>query len=68
MNSSSGKSKPFCHHIDCRFKRLGILHDPDTNGKYYLLICQSCGSTITTRTLRAQKELRKAQKLGLRFA
>lgn len=57
--------KSHCHHLGSHFKRLGILHDPETNQRYFLLVCQSCNSTITTKTLRAQEELREAQQLNL---
>ena len=54
-----------CRHLGSRLKRLGILNEPKTHQKYFLLVCQSCGSTISTRTLRAQKELHEAHRLNL---
>lgn len=65
MNEVSRKSG--CGHRGCRFKRLGILQGTgtETEGKHFLMVCQCCGSTVSTRTLRAQKELRDALTLNL---
>jgi hypothetical protein len=57
--------KSGCYHLGARFKRLGILREPETGSTYYLLVCQECGSTVSTRTLRARKELRKTYQLNL---
>jgi hypothetical protein len=46
-----------CGHDGRGFKRLGVLVEGQT--KYYLLVCEGCGTTTSTRTLRARKELRR---------
>jgi len=62
---SEANSRRECYHLGSRFKRLGVLRDTETRETYYLLVCQTCGSTVSTRTLRARKELRSAFLLNL---
>ena len=63
MGEANGRTE--CDHLGCRFKRLGVLREPGREEKYYLLVCQNCSSTVSTRTLRARKELRSAYLLNL---
>jgi len=63
MRDVSRKSR--CNHVGSRFKRLGILQDPDSQNRYYLLVCQSCGSTVSTDSLRAQKKVRQSHRMSL---
>lgn len=40
----------FCLHLDCNLKRLGIRRAEGL--KLYLMRCEGCGCTISTRSLR----------------
>jgi len=48
-----------CDHVGCRLRRLGILMGSPAGTRHYLLVCERCGSTVSTETLRARKSLHK---------
>ena len=48
-----------CHHE--RVQRIGIQESARKPGKLYLVNCRLCGTTLTTRSLRDQREKGRAK-------
>ena len=44
-----------------RIERIGIQRLPMGKLRLYLVTCRLCGTTLTTRTLRDQRDLRKGK-------